>query len=925
MSPPKHADVLNTRIDCEDLAYRLGLERPGDRGNFKNPAHGNHSPTLSVYRADDNRSRWKCFRDNVGGGPVDLYMHIKGADFPTACSELGRMYSIPAEKPGAVPGPRRQQTTAEWIAERCLANARTEAQRGKLLAYLLGRGLSERAVLHAIDRHTLGFNDYVSASVPAGEVNHGGDAVAFVVRDHQNGQVMAVDMRYLEPALNGGVKTQSQGEKQGYPWCSDWRRFAAARRVYLVESAINALSVDTCGIPGVAAVATRGTAVQGLDWRMFVGKQVVLAFDNDKPLTDGPQAGYRPGLKAAWAAHEALLSLDVPALMVDYDDWHQDDDEEEPINDLNDYLQLHGADKLAGALKKLEPWVIPGLPGKEQPGKTRLWLPFHDSQTYWRFRVREDFTSWVSKFSTDEDTGRESLTLENVAGFRVAGLSRVRIASTNSMMTGDKDLSPTTIYSMSVQVPREPSKLLRRVVTDENVHNIEVWKKLGPVFSPASFLRMLNIMERAADIGSRDAINFVGIAWKNGKAVVNEGADCYFTDPAQQCPYHNLHFPSGPAADAQQVVKAYQSTFTGNGAALLLVWALGAHLKAWLGFWPHFSFQAEKGTGKGILSKRLERTVGMTVFSRQAIQTEFRILGSVSYTSHPVGWGEFSANKVDVIARCMHTLQECYQYEYSTRGSEKKEFLVCAPVLLVGEEVDAKTLQGKLVRNHLTKATRGPLMPDDLPPFPVRQWLEFLARVPRAQMIELQRTSVETMRASCMASLSDSGAERMVENYAALRSAWLLLCEFAGLDQTEGHFLRDLTAQMNAHVKDTVADRQPWVWILETLLSEIARGNYRYPFAFDETDDGEAYLAVRTSHVMDHMAREQSLRTWFDNLPVKSDRVFKQQIRAANVLAEDDVEKTVQGRRVAHMVGLSLPALEQYGLYAVAPKTAPNE
>lgn len=192
-------------------------------------------------------------------------------------------------------------------------------------------------------------------------------------------------------------------------------------------------------------------------------------------------------------------------------------------------------------------------------------------------------------------------------------------------------------------------------------------------------------------------------------------------------------------------------------------------------------------------------------------------------------------------------------------------------------------------------------------------------------MIELQRTSVETMRASCMASLADSGAERMVENYAALRSAWLLLCEFAGLDQTEGHFLRDLTAQMNAHVKDTVADRQPWVWILETLLSEIARGNYRYPFAFDETDDGEAYLAVRTSHVMDHMAREQSLRTWFDNLPVKSDRVFKQQIKAANVLAEDDVEKTVQGRRVAHMVGLSLAALEQYGLYAVAPKTAPNE
>jgi len=71
--------------------------------------------------------------------------------------------------------------------------------------------------------------------------------------------------------------------------------------------------------------------------------------------------------------------------------------------------------------------------------------------------------------------------------------------------------------------------------------------------------------------------------------------------------------------------------------------------------------------------------------------------------------------------------------------------------------------------------------------------------------------------------------------------------------------------------------------------------------------------------VMDHIAREHSLRDFWDQLPIKSDRVFKRALQTANVLAEDDIERTCNGRRVAHMVGLSLPALEQYGLSAARP------
>ena len=67
-------------------------------------------------------------------------------------------------------------------------------------------------------------------------------------------QVVGVDMRYIDPEANGGQKTQSQGEKVGAPWVLDWKRLASASTVVVVESAINALSVDSCELPGTACL-----------------------------------------------------------------------------------------------------------------------------------------------------------------------------------------------------------------------------------------------------------------------------------------------------------------------------------------------------------------------------------------------------------------------------------------------------------------------------------------------------------------------------------------------------------------------------------------------------------------------------------------------------------------------------------------------
>ncbi len=61
------ARKLNEKIDCEDLALRLGLERPGGKGNFRSPHHADKAPSVSVYQGKDGLSRWQDH--SLGSGP----------------------------------------------------------------------------------------------------------------------------------------------------------------------------------------------------------------------------------------------------------------------------------------------------------------------------------------------------------------------------------------------------------------------------------------------------------------------------------------------------------------------------------------------------------------------------------------------------------------------------------------------------------------------------------------------------------------------------------------------------------------------------------------------------------------------------------------------------------------------------------------
>lgn len=830
--------------------------------------------------------------------------------------------------------PAAARTLAAKIAGDCLAT--TAVDDSTLYKFLVeDRKVQTKAVDHAVKKEALALSTWAHKDKVRGMVGYGGPAAAFIVRNRLDGRVVAVDMHYFDPDTNGGKKICAKGEPVGFPWCSDWARLEGAKTVYLVDSPMNAISVESCVLPYSAVVATRGLAnLDATDWTFLRGKTVVTCLGNDAQADKGPDMGYCPGQRAAWRMHELLTSLDVSCQLVDTASWWVTPDKAQRIRDPNHYLQVHGWEALGPAMKVVEEWAVPGLPvfdvGEKHEGRARLYLPLHDMFAYKRYRVQPDFTRQIDKEVQDEKTGQTRRSFSDVAGFRIAAISRVQIASPTSTMTGDKDQSPTTVFSISVQTARHGPKLLRRVVDDEKLHNLDGWKKVGPVFAPTPFSRLVNLWERGAGtIGAREAVNFVGVAWRDGRPVVNEGPDCFFQDPRQQCPYHGLVFPSGTPEHGFKVIREFQKTFKRNAAAIPLVWGLGGHLKAFLGYWPHFVMQAEKGSGKSTLIKRIERAIAMTMFSRQSMQTEFRMLTTMSYTSHPVGWEEISAGRQEIIDKAVANLQESYQYSHTRRGAEMTDFLLCAPVLLAGEDVPVEGLTGKVVRCQLSKDKRGPILPEKLPVFPVKQWLQYLADIGKDEVLAQHQIMLTHFAANCVAE-RDTGAERMITNYAALGTAWRLLSAFTGVDEGSWDILGDLVQEMNSHIVESVSDRQPWAMIMDKLLSEIASKQFRHPFKFDHEDEVPV-LCVRTNHVMAHISQSNNLRPFWDRMTVKSDRVFKRQLAMAGVLLMDPkdadqplhVERNHHGVRTSHMVCINLKALEKFGLYATIPEDDP--
>lgn len=121
--------------------------------------------------------------------------------------------------------------------------------------------------------------------------------------------------------------------------------------------------------------------------------------------------------------------------------------------------------------------------------------------------------------------------------------------------------------------------------------------------------------------------------------------------------------------------------------------------------------------------------------------------------------------------------------------------------------------------------------------------------------------------------------------------------------------------------------RQPWVRIIEQLLAEISRGEFCYPFKFDQEGSNDV-LFLRTSDVMEQLERGTWMHEHRKDMPIRSDRVLKKQLKQAGVLLTDRAgnakpfERTLGGKRIGHLVALRLADLRLAGLNTVAASQA---
>jgi hypothetical protein len=132
----------------------------------------------------------------------------------------------------------------------------------------------------------------------------------------------------------------------------------------------------------------------------------------------------------------------------------------------------------------------------------------------------------------------------------------------------------------------------------------------------------------------------------------------------------------------------------------------------------------------------------------------------------------------------------------------------------------------------------------------------------------------------------------MITNYAAFMTGWQILAEFAGVP-TNAYGVEDaIVREMNAHIKSTDADREPWVWIIEKLCLEMGRGTYNDPWDVQDVvnkEKGETKqcLVFKLKQAMDFVRNSQVMREFRQGLPVKGEQQLKSLLMEKNAIWRD--------------------------------------
>jgi len=291
---------------------------------------------LSLF-PKDGVWRWNCFRCRRGGTVVDFAAAVWGSTEMEAAMRLANDGSgFLSEQPVAAPAPHRPSSLQTQGA---LKDALTALLKGgytrvtEAVEYLASRGIGEETIHEATRRGMLRFlpnNPHEANKMLAERVGMEKLVAAGFVREGKSWPAIAFrPLVFFFPGQEAAEFRLARAPKEGEPkairygqtkWPWWWKHGKSAETVYIVEGAIDVLSMVELGLKeGDAVLGMPGTTSWKPEWfhhihRLYPNARFILALDSDQA-----------GQDAAKGISKVLEELRVPIMEVapEGKDWNE--------------------------------------------------------------------------------------------------------------------------------------------------------------------------------------------------------------------------------------------------------------------------------------------------------------------------------------------------------------------------------------------------------------------------------------------------------------------------------------------------------------------------------------------------------------------------------------------------------------------------
>jgi DNA primase catalytic core len=368
--PPEELERLKAEVSVEHLVAALGVELKAAGKDLlgRCPFHGDREASLVVT---PGKNLWHCFSCQIGGGPIDWMMKLKGVSFRHAVELLreGAVEGLRSRGTRLLPAPIHVDAGDQALLDQAIGYYQERLkQTPEALAYLARRGLDDAEL---IERHRIGFADRTLGLRLPEKTRKAGHEIRSRLQklgllresghEHFNGSIV---IPVLSPS---GEITEVYGRKindnlrEGTPYHlylpgphrGVWNEAALSvhPEIILCEALIDALTFWRAGFRNVtASYGIEGfTADHLAAFKRHGTKRVLIAYDRDDP-----------GERAAEKLAPQLIAQGLECYRIQFPKGM----------DANEYaLKLQPAEKSLGLVIRKAVWLGKGPAPAESPGQ----------------------------------------------------------------------------------------------------------------------------------------------------------------------------------------------------------------------------------------------------------------------------------------------------------------------------------------------------------------------------------------------------------------------------------------------------------------------------------------------------------------------------------------------------------------------------